>query len=64
MIGINNIKKINHKLESPRLIEITVESRVIKKIGELRGRMVIFLLRPNLFFGPLSLFWGTKNENI
>jgi hypothetical protein len=50
--------------ESPRLIEITVESRVIKKIGERGGRMVIFLLRPNLFFGPLSLFWGTKNKNV
>jgi hypothetical protein len=50
------VSSVDPKQESPLLIEITVELRVIKKIGECGGRTVIFLLRPNLFFGPLSLF--------
>jgi hypothetical protein len=39
------------ELEKTRLIEITIESRVIKKIGDRGGPTVIFLLRPNYFWG-------------
>jgi hypothetical protein len=44
-------RTLGKPLASPRLIEITVESRVIKKIVERGRRMIIFLLRPNLFLG-------------
>ena len=40
-------------LESPRLNEITIESRVIKKFGERGGRTVIFLLRPKYFLSAV-----------
>jgi hypothetical protein len=48
------------ELESPRLDEITKESRVIKKFGKRGGRTVIFLLRPNYFLGAVEFVLGDK----
>jgi hypothetical protein len=56
-------KQIMDKLliqESPRVDEITIESRVIKKFGERGGRTVIFILRPNCFWGAVEFVLGDK----
>ena len=46
--------------ESPRLDEIRIESRVIKKFGERGGRPVIFLLRPKYFFRAIEFDLGDR----
>jgi hypothetical protein len=48
------------KLESPRLVEITMKSRGLKKFGERGGRTVIFLLRPNYLLGAVEFVLGDK----
>jgi hypothetical protein len=47
-------------LESPRLVEITMKSRGLKKFGERGGRMVMFLLRPNCLLGAVEFVLGDK----
>ena len=46
--------------ESPRLDEITIVSRVIKKFGERGGRPVIFLLRQKYFLRAVEFVLGDK----
>ena len=50
--------------ESPRLDEITIVSRVIKKFGERGGRPVIFLLRTKYFFRAIDFVLGDKKTKI